>query len=169
MGYWTTGDWWVSSSLSFETAHPVLLAGKTVWLYAVLIQRVIQGYDTIIQDKLGQIHVFEATRVWRYNPNPTDFDFLLEDHDNVWVLVDSDVREGNISLMGDPDFKVVVASSPKTRKEQRWFRHASQKSRELMMYPWSDEELRIARFVRSCVSAQRNLLTSRFELFHVSS
>lgn len=167
MGYWTTGDWWVSSSLSFETAHPVLLAGKTVWLYAVLIQRVIQGYDTIIQDKLGQIHIFEATSVWRYSS--IDFDLLLEEHSDVWVLVDCNLEAGKISLMGRTDFKVVAASSPKTRKEQRWFRHASQQSLELMMYPWSDEELRIARFVRSCVSAQRNLLTSRFELFHVSS
>lgn len=103
--------------------------------------------------------------IWGYCS--TGFDLLLDGHSNIWALVDCDFGTAGHKNLIMRSFKVVATSSPKTL-EKAWFRHASQRALDLIMYLWSDEKLRIARFVSFCGPAQRMNVTSDF-LFHVSS
>ncbi|KAF8326911.1 hypothetical protein F5887DRAFT_1013155 [Amanita rubescens] len=119
--------------------------GKTCLLYSILILCMIRGQQFVFQDVHGKVFIINDTGV------NTSEDARAVSDDEVLTLVDADDKryEPEEYLMNDSKHRILLASSPRSRKDRRWLKQFADADAVFTMEPWSRKEFVVASFVCS--------------------
>ncbi|KAF8330494.1 hypothetical protein F5887DRAFT_1000167 [Amanita rubescens] len=116
--------------------------GKTCMLYSILILCIILAQPIVFQDVSGKVFIIGNT-VLPEGMAPG----VSADADDVLALVDADdkVYQPNEYLFCHDEYRILLTSSPKKRKDRRWLtQRVNDQHAMFMMEPWSREELVVA-------------------------
>ena len=114
-------------------------------LYYILILCILRAQPIAFQDMEGQVFFIHDT-VRHLTPN------MSVPGDDVLALIDADdeTREPDGDLFDTGNFRVLLTSSPRGRKDRRWLTQMVRNTNAVyVMKPWSWEEMLVTSFVFS--------------------
>jgi hypothetical protein len=130
----------------FSLDSTFISAGKTYFLYYVLIDRLLRGSPTLFQMS-GTLYIFDERSV-RVQSKSSALDLGKFVAGTVWALVNGDPKEAKLHPCIVPPvlpgLLILLASSPKNKEDRGWL---TQKSGfAYIMDNWDWTELVITRY-----------------------
>ena len=109
-------------------------------LYSILVLCMIRGKRFVFQDMYGKVFIIDHNGV----------EEGVSDDSVVLALVDADVQcfepDGRLWI-NSSKHRILVTSSPRSRKDRRWLKQSGDENAVSTMKPWSREEF----VVTTCV------------------
>ncbi|KAK2464429.1 hypothetical protein APHAL10511_003577 [Amanita phalloides] len=115
--------------------------GKTCLLYSILILCMIRAQQFVFQDMNGKIFIIDDAGI----STPEDAWEAVSD-DEVLTLVDADAKcyEPESYLVDDFRHRILLTSSPRSRRDRSWLKQFARQNAVFTMKPWSREEFVVA-------------------------
>jgi hypothetical protein len=114
--------------------------GKTLFLFWLMTERLLDGKPTIFQTKKDEYAYFSAEGFRRLS------DRELKRIDNTWLLVDMQYSTGPPPMKRNVPF-TIFTTSPLEKVYKQWMKQVS--ARMVIMNPWEWEELNFVGYVHS--------------------
>ena len=115
--------------------------GKTCMLHSILILSMIRGELFVFQDMFGKVFIIDDKGVHAQAEGAShnsDLDVLA------LVDADTDCCRPNAYLLTNSQHRILLTSSPRSRRDRSWLKQIGRQNEVYTMKPWSREEFVVA-------------------------